>query len=582
MIRWGDPVLPGAPEFDFDNQTRRGAGQAVRLQQRLLRPRPAARLPRPLAHGDQPRVHDRVVHVPRLRRRQPDTEKQAKIALGRARSVGRDGRAATAHGQARRPTVDRRSTTAGSRSPRRSTVTGPAAGSKFLKTSADPTGRTVLGTQNNCAGGVTPWGTILSGEENFNQYFANATPVTDPVAKAGSPATASPAARRERKWERFDKRFDLAQEPNEANRFGWIVEIDPLDPDVDAGQAHRARPVQARGRERHRRRATAASSRTWATTSASTTSTSSSRTSKMQAGRQQARPRAQQEAAGRRARCTSRSSPATARPPRSTAPASCPTDGEFDGSGEWIALARNDKSFVPGFTAEEVYVFTRQAADKVGATKMDRPEDVEPSPTHRPDLRGADQQHRPRQGGQGRRRPRSTRASTTSTATSWSSRSAAATTRRRRSRWQLLLVCGDPTTAGTYFGGFDKSQVSPISCPDNVAFDSARQPVDLHRRQRARLQRRPVRGARRGHATAGTSSSSSPCPTGAETCGPVINDDFVLVSVQHPGELDGASGGQPAVALAGRRHLAAASVRRGGVAQGPQEDLRLIVWSGSF
>ncbi len=56
-----------------------------------------------------------------------------------------------------------------------------------------------------------------------------------------------------------------------------------------------------------------------------------------------------------------------------------PADGSFDGSGKWIPLAHNDKSFVPGFTAEEVYVFTRLAADKVGATKMDRPEDVEPS-----------------------------------------------------------------------------------------------------------------------------------------------------------------------------------------------------------
>ena len=38
--------------------------------------------------------------------------------------------------------------------------------------------------------------------------------------------------------------------------------------------------------------------------------------------------------------------------------------------------------------------------------------------------------------------------------------------------WNLFLVCGDPAAQETYFGGFDKTKVSPISCPDNLAFDS--------------------------------------------------------------------------------------------------------------
>ena len=39
--------------------------------------------------------------------------------------------------------------------------------------------------------------------------------------------------------------------------------------------------------------------------------------------------------------------------------------------------------------------------------------------------------------------------------------------------WSLPIVCGDPADPSTYFAGYDKTKVSPISCPDNVAFDAA-------------------------------------------------------------------------------------------------------------
>ena len=157
-----------------------------------------------------------------------------------------------------RPVAPRhRRTTGGSpRSTRRSRFTGPAAGSTLLQDRRRPDRHArSLGTLNNCAGGVTPWGTVLSGEENFNQYFVDGDAAPEPSQAAAGPLRHrhdGALPERRRKWERVDERFDLAQDPNEANRFGWIVEVDPFDPDSTPAQAHRARPVQARGRQRHR------------------------------------------------------------------------------------------------------------------------------------------------------------------------------------------------------------------------------------------------------------------------------------------------------------------------------------------
>jgi secreted PhoX family phosphatase len=106
-------------------------------------------------------------------------------------------------------------------------LAGPVAGSKRVQTRDDPTGRTVIGTINNCSGGITPWGTCLSGEENFNSYFSGTLPGDHAEFEnhdwyyVGSEAAY--------KWSNHYDRFDVAANPTEPNRFGYVVEIDPWD-----------------------------------------------------------------------------------------------------------------------------------------------------------------------------------------------------------------------------------------------------------------------------------------------------------------------------------------------------------------
>ena len=116
------------------------------------------------------------------------------------------------------------------------TADGPAAGDARLKTSADPTGTRIIGTLNNCAGGKTAWGTYLTAEENFHGYFWSNACVPGGARPKGLGGDQAASYKRYgvpglwQAWGKFQDRFNVDKEPNEQNRFGWIVEIDPLDP----------------------------------------------------------------------------------------------------------------------------------------------------------------------------------------------------------------------------------------------------------------------------------------------------------------------------------------------------------------
>ena len=110
------------------------------------------------------------------------------------------------------------------------TMSGPAAGHRLLRTSADPSGRSPLGTINNCAHGVTPWDTYLTCEENFQGYFRVNPGAYDAEHAALNAAYGVGGDRNN--WATNDPRFVVTPaDPNEPHRFGWVVEIDPFDPD---------------------------------------------------------------------------------------------------------------------------------------------------------------------------------------------------------------------------------------------------------------------------------------------------------------------------------------------------------------
>ncbi|WP_367133983.1 PhoX family phosphatase [Saccharothrix sp. HUAS TT1] len=535
VIRWGDPLFPDAPPFDFDHQT--AAAQARQFGYNCdfaaLLPQDAAGRTNLLVTNHE---YTGELFMFRGYDEENPTREQVEIAwAAHGLSVVQVEQARNGRLRTRFSRYNRRITAT---TPFR--VTGPAAGSDLLKTSADPTGTTVLGTLNNCAGGVTPWGTILSGEENFHGYFGNADALADPrLARYGVTGGAST-----RKWERFDKRFDVAQEPNEVNRFGWVVELDPNDPD--------STPVKhtALGRFKHE----CANVRVAADGRVVAYSGDDERFEYIYKFISTGRVRRGGSKAARRhnmtllddgalyvARFTGDSPPAEV-----DGSGRLPSDGRFDGRGEWVPLAAGDRSFVPGMTAEEVYVFTRLAADKVGATRMDRPEDIQTHPhTGVVYCALSNNVDRGKAGKEGATEPNPRVNNKHGQVLELTERGGNPLS--LSFAWGLMLVCGDPASPDTYFAGYDKSRVSPISSPDNVAFDRhgnlwiSSDSAGALDGNNDGLYAVPVSGARRGHLKAFLT-----VPRGAETCGPVIGERVVTVCVQHPGEVDGASADNPA------------------------------------
>ena len=225
---------------------------------------------------------------------------------------------------------------------------GPAAGHTLLKTAADTAGTRVLGTLNNCGSGITPWGTYLTCEENFIFYFNGPDQPSAHERRWGLRKGGAGY-----RWHEHDERFDATKHPNEPNRFGWVVEIDPFNPS--------STPVKrtALGRAAHE-------GATVAVTKDGRAVVYSGEDARFEyiykfVSRDKIKP-----GGGFRENATllDHGTLYVAR-------------FDADGKGRWIALTHGQGPLTAanGFADQgEVLIKTRQASDLLGATKMDRPE----------------------------------------------------------------------------------------------------------------------------------------------------------------------------------------------------------------
>jgi secreted PhoX family phosphatase len=522
IIRWGDPLFDDSPEFDIAAQT--GESQSAQFGYNcdyldIISEGRNDR--RGYLVSNHEYTNENIMFSPDYQASHPEDVINAAIAAHGLSIVDlrRDGK-----GQ---PWEYVR----GGRRNRRITgstpfaVDGPAAGSDLLKTADDPSGTRVLGTLNNCAGGTTPWGTVLSGEENFNQYFVG----TGAAEERRIGIKPGPT---ERKWETVHPRFNLNNEgyANEANRFGWIVEVDPEDPT--------STPVKhtALGRFKHEA-GTAVLSRDGHAVVYSGDDEKNDYLYKF-VSRKKYRKGDKRHNMTLLSDGTLYVAQFRGDSPESEIDGSgdLPSDGAFDGRGRWIPLVKGNRSLVKGMTVDEVLVHTRLAADRVGATPMDRPEDVETNPvTGKVYMALTNNSDRTAQ----------TADEANPVAGNRDGHVIELVERRgdhtaERFSWNILLLAGDPAKSDSvYFSGYPADKVSPISCPDNLAFDSqgnlwistdgapgkigysdALHKVTLEGRDRGRVEQFLA------------------VPADAETCGPVIHDrdNSVFVNVQHPGE----------------------------------------------
>jgi secreted PhoX family phosphatase len=522
LLRWGDPVVADAPAFDPSNVS--AASQALQFGYNCdfvsfhSLPMGSNSSTQGLLCVNHEYTNTNLIfpgigegRASRLRANRAQSEAEIAAHGLSIVEIKRDG--------------ERWDVVSGSRFARRITgttpmiVSGPAAGHARLKTSADPSGLRVLGTLNNCAGGETPWGTVLTAEENFNGYFGgdpSKLPDRELYKRYGVTADSWYSW-----WQHID-RFNIEKEPNEPNRFGWIVEIDPYDPNWT--------PVKrtALGRFKHEgcHHAVAKDGRVVVYTG------------------DDERFEYVYKFITRRAW----------NPGDRAANRDLLDDGTLyvaqfgdDGAVRWLPLVQGQGPLTPenGFASQaDVLINARRAGDLLKATPMDRPEDIEANPAtgHVFVILTNNSQRTPEQVNRVNPRPRNAHGHIIEIQPKDGDHAALEGT------WSLFLAAGRPgIDAGTSYHRATSSN-GWLSCPDNCAFDAqgriwiATDGAPTAAGIADGLYAADTRGMGRA-----LTKLFFTAPTGAEICGPTFTPDghTLFLAIQHPAEDAGSTFEKP-------------------------------------